>query len=143
MRHSRKSHDQKQSRACCNAALIYSKYSLSTKCRTYSPENAEGALHCDYVSYFQQALQRTSVHHRLLLRVKCYRASGTHGGLSFDTNSLEHGQITGTHQELTKCAKARNKHLPCTMFIYNNFDMVAQPTTRKTGSHTSMTSAVG
>jgi hypothetical protein len=47
-------------------------------------------------------------------------------------------------KSLIKSARARNKHLPHSMFTYNNFDMnfkVAQPTTRKTGSHTSMISA--
>jgi hypothetical protein len=47
-------------------------------------------------------------------------------------------------KSLTKSAIARNKHLPHSMFIYDNFDIdikVAQPTTGKTGSHTSMTSA--
>ena len=47
-------------------------------------------------------------------------------------------------KSLTKSAIVRNKHLPRSMFIYDNFDMdfkVTQPTTGKTGSHTSMTSA--
>ena len=47
-------------------------------------------------------------------------------------------------KSLTKSAIARNKHLPRSMFIYDNFDMdfkVAQPTIGKIGSHTSMTSA--
>ena len=46
---------------------------------------------------------------------------------------------------LTKSAAQRNKHLPPSMIIYDNFNMdfkVAQPTARKAGSHTSMTSAI-
>ena len=45
---------------------------------------------------------------------------------------------------LTKSAAQGKKHLPPSMIIYDNFDMdfkVAQPTSRKAGSHTSMTSA--
>src|SRR6266481_3392865 len=45
---------------------------------------------------------------------------------------------------LTKSTAQRNKHLPPSMIIYDNFDMdfkVAQPTMGKAGSHTSMTSA--
>jgi hypothetical protein len=47
-------------------------------------------------------------------------------------------------KSLTKSTIARNKYLPHSMFICDNFDMdikVAQPTTGKTGSHTSMASA--
>ena len=47
-------------------------------------------------------------------------------------------------KSLTKSAITRNKHLPRSMFVYDNFDMdfkVAQPTSGKMGSHTSMTSA--
>src|SRR5882724_4713607 len=46
---------------------------------------------------------------------------------------------------LIKNAQDRNKTLPLTMFIYDNFDMdfkVAQPTVGKSGSHTSMTSTM-
>ena len=45
---------------------------------------------------------------------------------------------------LTKSAAQRNKHLPPSMIIYDDFDMdfkVAQPTVGKAGLHTSMTSA--
>ena len=45
---------------------------------------------------------------------------------------------------LTVHAKQRNKHLPPSQFIYNNFDVdlkVAQATAGKGGSHLSMTSA--
>jgi len=47
-------------------------------------------------------------------------------------------------KSLTKSAIVRNKQLPQSMFIYENFNInlrVAQPTARKIGSHTSMTSA--
>jgi len=47
-------------------------------------------------------------------------------------------------KSLTKSAIVRNKHLPHSMFIYDNFNMdfkVTQPTSGKIGSHTSMTSA--
>ena len=45
---------------------------------------------------------------------------------------------------LTKSASQRNKHLPASMIIYDNFDMdfkVAQPTMGKAGLHTSLKSA--
>jgi hypothetical protein len=44
-------------------------------------------------------------------------------------------------QSLTKSAAERNRHLPPSQFIYDNFDMdfkVAQPTIGSRGSHTSM-----
>ena len=47
-------------------------------------------------------------------------------------------------QSLTKSAAERNRHLPPSQFIYDNFDMdfkVAQPTAGSRGSHASMTSA--
>ena len=47
-------------------------------------------------------------------------------------------------KSLTKSAIVRNKHLPHSMFIYDNFDMdfkVVQPTAGNIGSHTSMMSA--
>jgi hypothetical protein len=47
-------------------------------------------------------------------------------------------------QSLTKSATERNRHLPPSQFIYDNFDVdfkVAQPTVGSRGSHTSMTSA--
>ena len=46
---------------------------------------------------------------------------------------------------LTRNAQDRNKTLPPTMFIYDNFDMdfkVAQPTVGKSSSHASMTSTM-
>jgi hypothetical protein len=45
---------------------------------------------------------------------------------------------------LTKSARLRNKNLPDSMFIYDNFDLdfkTAQPTLGNTGTHISMTSA--
>ena len=78
-------------------------------------------------------LPRVEVHTR-----RCHWASGTHGSLSFDPDTQNMVKL------LTKSAIVRNKHLPHSMFIYDNFNMdfkVTQPTTGKTGSHTSMTSA--
>ena len=67
------------------------------------------------------------------------------------TELLAHMGISASTQttrnmvkSLTKSTIIRNKHLPCSMFIYDNFNMdfkVAQPTVTKIGSHTSMTSA--
>jgi hypothetical protein len=62
-----------------------------------------------------------------------------HIGVSVSTQTTQ-----SMINSLTKSAAYRNKHLPPSMIIYDNFDMdfkVAQPTIGKAGSHTSMTSA--
>jgi hypothetical protein len=67
------------------------------------------------------------------------------------TELLAHMGVSASTQTIwnmvkspTKSAIVRNKHLPRSMFIYDNFNMdfkVAQPTAGKICSHTSMTSA--
>lgn len=62
-----------------------------------------------------------------------------HMGISVSTQTTRN-----MVQSLTKSAAERNRHLPPSQFIYDNFDMdfkVAQPTIGSRGSHASMTSA--
>lgn len=61
-----------------------------------------------------------------------------HMGVSVSTQTTQN-----MVNSLMRNARDRNKTLPPTMFIYDNFDMdfkVAQPTDGKSGSHASMTS---
>lgn len=63
----------------------------------------------------------------------------SHMGISVSTQTTRN-----MVNSLTRSAKGRNKSLPPSMFIYDNFDMdfkVAQPTAGKSGTHASMTSA--
>ena len=141
----KKRHYQKQNHTHCNAALIYIVSTLSqqsielTHLRMqkkvviivimgHSSNEHFNALQC-IIGFF--------------LELKCTLEGVTkllaHMGVS---------ALTQTPQNmvkfLTKSAISINKHLPCSMFIYDNFDMdfkVAQPTTGNIGSHTSMMSA--
>jgi hypothetical protein len=56
--------------------------------------------------------------------------------LTFTTRTMNNSLTTSAHE--------RNRNLPPSMFIYDNFDLnfkVAQPTIENTGTHVSMTSA--
>ena len=135
-----KSSYQKQRCAHHNAALIYIVSTLSqqsielTHLRMHkvviivimghSSNECFNALQC-IIGFF--------------LELKCMPEGVTkllaHMGVSAMTQTTQN-----MVKSLTKSAIGRNKHLPHSMFIYDNFkDM--QPTTGKIGSHTSMMSA--
>jgi len=141
----KKSPYRKQNRARRNAALIYIVSTLSqqsielTHLRMqkkvviivimgHSSNERFNALQC-VIGFF--------------LELKCTPEGVTellaHMGVSASTQTTRN-----MVKSLTKSAIGRNKHLPRSMFIYDNFDMdfkVAQPTAGKIGSHTSMMSA--
>jgi len=87
-------------------------------------------------------LQRIAEHHWLLPGVKSTPEGViellVHIGVSVSTQTTRN-----MISSLTKSATHRNKYLPSSMIIYDDFDMdfkVAQPVVGKAGSHTSMTS---
>jgi len=141
----KKSHYQKQNHTHLNAALIYivsilpqqsielthlrmQKKVVNIVIMGHSSNKCFNVLQC-IISFF--------------LESKCTPEGVTkllaHMGISALTQTT-----WNMVKSLTKSAIVRYKHLPHSMFIYDNFDMdfkVMQPTARKMGSHTSMTSA--
>ena len=141
----KKRHYQKQNHTCCNAALIYIVSTLSQQSIELTHLRMQKKVVIIVI------MGHTSNEHfnalqciiGFFLELKCTLEGVTkllaHMGVSALTQTPQN-----MVKSLTKSAISINKHLPCSMFIYDSFDMdfkVVQPTAGNIGSHTSMMSA--